>query len=173
MVVDNIYIYIYRMYELKFYNSDMKNTEIETKLTDLAFTYNPILWRSIYKAKELLTEYLTSKPIVYLEYPTDLRGWPKIKEGHETAEAQYIMWQMKLIEFYNGKLPQYIVKELEKRWYVLCGKARGDDSMPTSEELKQITLVPTQIIRPANSKPIITIVQDTLLGAYLLTKLEK
>ena len=85
--------------------------------------------------------------IVYLAYPTDLRGWPKIKEGHETAVAQYIMWQMKLIEFYNGKLPQYITKELEKRWYFLCGKARGDDSMPTSEELKQIgnmwnTLVP-------------------------------
>jgi len=85
--------------------------------------------------------------IVYLAYPTDLRGWPMIKEGHETAVAQYIMWQMKLIEFYNGKLPQYITKELEKRWYQLCGKARGDDSMPTSEELKQIgnmwnTLVP-------------------------------
>ena len=85
--------------------------------------------------------------VVYLAYPTDMRGWPMIKEGHETAIAQYIMWQMKLIEFYNGKLPQYITKELEKRWYYLCGKARGDDSMPTSAELKQIgnmwnTLVP-------------------------------
>ena len=85
--------------------------------------------------------------VVYIAYPTDIRGWPKIKEGHETAVAQYIMWQMKLIEFYNGKLPQYITKELEKRWYILCGKARGDDGMPTSQELKQIgnmwnTLVP-------------------------------
>tara|TARA_R110002020_G_scaffold193069_3_gene393293 strand:- start:6544 stop:8010 length:1467 start_codon:yes stop_codon:yes gene_type:complete len=85
--------------------------------------------------------------VVYMAYPTDIRGWPKIKEGHETAVAQYIMWQMKLIEFYNGKLPQYITKELEKRWYILCGKARGDDGMPTSQELKQIgnmwnTLVP-------------------------------
>ena len=51
--------------------------------------------------------------IVYLAYPTDLRGWPMIKEGHETAVAQYIMWQMKLIEFYNGKLPQYITKYVE------------------------------------------------------------
>ena len=76
--------------------------------------------------------------VVYLKYPTDIRGWPMIKEGHETAVAQYIMWQMKLIEFYNGKLPQYIVKELEKRWYLLCGKTRGDDGMPTSAELKQI-----------------------------------
>ena len=87
--------------------------------------------------------------ISYLAYPVDLRGWPKIKEGHETAVAQYIMWQMKLIEFYNGKLPQYITKELEKRWYYLCGKARGDDGMPTSDELKQIgnrwnTLLPVK-----------------------------
>ena len=85
--------------------------------------------------------------IVYLAYPTDMRGWPMVKEGHETAVAQYIMWQMKLIEFYNGKLPQYITKELERRWYHLCGKARGDDAMPASEELNQIgklwnTLVP-------------------------------
>jgi len=70
-----------------------------------------------------------------------------VKEGHETAVAQYIMWQMKLIDFYNGKLQQYIVKDLEKRWYYLCGKARGDDSMLTSEELKQVgkiwnTLIP-------------------------------
>jgi len=76
--------------------------------------------------------------ISYLAYPVDLRGWPKIKEGHETAVAQYIMWQMKLIDFYNGKLPQYITKELEKRWYYLCGKARGDDGMPNADELKQI-----------------------------------
>jgi len=80
----------------------------------------------------------TEMTIVYLAYPTDLRGWPMIKEGHETAVAQYIMWQMKLIEFYNGEIAQYIVKELEKRWYFLCGKTRGDDGMPTSEELKQI-----------------------------------
>jgi hypothetical protein len=87
--------------------------------------------------------------IVYLAYPLDMRGYPMIKEGHETAVAQYIMWQMQLIKFYNGKLPQYITKELEKRWYFLCGKARGDDSMPTSEELKQIgnmwnTLIPVK-----------------------------
>ena len=85
--------------------------------------------------------------IVYLAYPTDMRGWPMVKEGHETAVAQYIMWQMKLIEFYNGQLPQYITKELERRWYQLCAKARGDDAMPSSDELKQIgklwnTLVP-------------------------------
>lgn len=85
--------------------------------------------------------------LVYLAYPLDLRGWPMIKDGHETAIAQYIMWQHKLINYYNGEVAQYIVKDLEKRWYFLCGKARGDDGMPTSEELKQIgnmwnTLIP-------------------------------
>ena len=85
--------------------------------------------------------------IVYLAYPTDIRGWPMIKDGHETAVAQYIMWQQKLIKYYNGEIPQYIIKDLEKRWYFLCGKVRGDDGMPTSEELKQIgnmwnTLIP-------------------------------
>ena len=85
--------------------------------------------------------------IVYLAYPTDMRGWPMIKDGHETAVAQYIMWQQKLIKYYNGELPQYITKDLEKRWYFLCGKVRGDDGMPTSEELKQVgnmwnTLIP-------------------------------
>ena len=43
----------------------------------------------------------------------------------------------------------------------------------TSEELKQITLVPTQIISPAKSKPIISIIQDTLAGAYMLTKFKQ
>ena len=42
-------------------------------------------------------------------------------------------------------------------------------SYQTLEELKRITLVPTQIIDPGSSKPIITIVQDSLLGAYIMT----
>merc|ERR1712060_56601 len=42
-------------------------------------------------------------------------------------------------------------------------------SYQTQEELKKITLVPTQIIDPGSSQPIITIVQDSLLGSYLMT----
>ncbi len=93
--------------------------------------------------------------VVYLAYPTDLRGWPMIKDGHETAVAQYIMWQHKLIEYYNGQLPQYIAKDLEKRWYFLCGKARGDDGMPTSEQLKQIGSVWNSMIPLKNNRGLI------------------
>jgi len=39
----------------------------------------------------------------------------------------------------------------------------------TRYELQALTLVPTQIISAATCKPIISIVQDTLVGAYLLT----
>ena len=92
---------------------------------------------------------ITEITIAYSAYPTDAKGHPMIKDSHTTAVAQYIMWQQKNIDFINGKLSMYVVKELEKRWYFLCGKARGDDNMPTAEELKQIgkiwnTMVPVK-----------------------------
>ena len=43
-------------------------------------------------------------------------------------------------------------------------------SIETGYELKTLAYVPTQIISPAKSKPIISIVQDTLVGSYLLTQ---
>lgn len=42
-------------------------------------------------------------------------------------------------------------------------------SYQTMTELKHLTSVPTQIISPASSKPLITIEQDTLIGAYRMT----
>ena len=42
-------------------------------------------------------------------------------------------------------------------------------SLQTTVELKELTLVPTQIISPASSKPIIKFVQDTVIGSYLFT----
>jgi len=98
---------------------------------------------------------VTELTVVYLAYPTDLRGWPMIKEGHETAVAQYIMWQQNLVKYYNGQIAQYIVKDLEKRWYLLCGKTRGDDGMPTSEELKQIGNIWNTMIPIKNNRGLI------------------
>ena len=43
-------------------------------------------------------------------------------------------------------------------------------SEQTRIELESLASVPTQIITPAQNKPIISIVQDTLVGAYLFTK---
>merc|ERR1711871_402473 len=43
-------------------------------------------------------------------------------------------------------------------------------SIQSSYEIKELALVTNQIISPSNNKPIISIVQDTLLGSYLLTR---
>ena len=46
--------------------------------------------------------------------------------------------------------------------------------VPQSEEsrieIKELCAVPTQIVSPANNKPIISLVQDTCVGAYLFTR---
>jgi DNA-directed RNA polymerase II subunit RPB1 len=43
-------------------------------------------------------------------------------------------------------------------------------SIQTHEELRELAAVPTQIISPRQSKPIISIVQDITLGVYRMTK---
>ena len=42
-------------------------------------------------------------------------------------------------------------------------------SLQTQTELEKISLVHENLISPGNSKPSIEIVQDTLVGSYLLT----
>jgi len=85
--------------------------------------------------------------ISYKALNTDDNGFPTIKQGHEDAVAQYIMWRYKSIEYYNGKIARYIVQDLEKRWYWLCAQARGNDNLPSEAEMRNIakywnTLIP-------------------------------
>jgi DNA-directed RNA polymerase II subunit RPB1 len=49
--------------------------------------------------------------------------------------------------------------------------AHMPQSYQTHEELEQLAIVPTQIISPRECKPIISIVQDIVLGLYRMTKL--
>ena len=46
--------------------------------------------------------------------------------------------------------------------------------VPQSEEsrveIKELASVPSQIVSPANNKPIISLVQDTCVGSYLFTR---
>tara|TARA_Y100000356_G_C11261324_1_gene293793 strand:+ start:324 stop:944 length:621 start_codon:yes stop_codon:yes gene_type:complete len=76
--------------------------------------------------------------ISYKALDTDADGFPTIKQGHEDAVAQYIMWRHKSIEYYNGKIARYIVKDLEQRWYWLCAQARGNDNLPSESEMRNI-----------------------------------
>lgn len=79
-----------------------------------------------------------SASIAYKGLNTDEEGFPTIKQGHEDAVAQYIMWRYKSIEYYEGKIARYIVQDLEKRWYWLCAQARGNDNLPSEAEMKNI-----------------------------------
>jgi|TARA_R110002096_G_scaffold17667_7_gene61000 hypothetical protein len=76
--------------------------------------------------------------IAYSAVSVDADGYPTIKQGHEDAVAQYIMWRFKSVEYYNGKIARYIVQDLEKRWYWLCGQARGNDNLPSEAEMRNV-----------------------------------
>ena len=79
-----------------------------------------------------------SASIAYKALDTDADGFPTIKQGHEDAVAQYIMWRHKSIDYYNGKVARYVVSDLEKRWYWLCAQARGNDNLPSESEMRNI-----------------------------------
>ena len=83
-------------------------------------------------------DYTSDIFVTILSVPLTVEGYPMILQGHEEAVAHYIMWKHKLVGYYAGEVPQYIVKDLERRWYQLCGKVRGDDNMPSSIELLKI-----------------------------------
>ena len=76
--------------------------------------------------------------ISFFFLPIDKDGFPMIKEGHEEAISSYLMWKYKAIEYYAGKVPQYIYKDLQQRWQWLCANARGNDNMPTNNEWDRI-----------------------------------
>lgn len=98
-------------------------------------------------------DYTVDVVISYLSVPMSEEGYPMVKQGHEEAIAFYIMWKHKSIGYYAGEVPQYIVKDLERRWYQLCGKVRGDDNMPNSTELLKIGKIWNSKIPITSSNP--------------------
>lgn len=86
--------------------------------------------------------------ISYMGVELDEEGWPLIAESHEDAVTHYLMYMYKGIDFYNGKVPDYVFKELKTRWFDLCGQARGDDELPNAEEMKYLANMWMQLIPP-------------------------
>jgi hypothetical protein len=89
--------------------------------------------------------------ISYMGIDLDENGWPLISELHEDAVTHYLMYMYKSIDFYNGKLANYVFQELKLRWFDLCGQARGDDELPNSEEMKYLSNLWMQLV-PLPSK---------------------
>ena len=84
--------------------------------------------------------------ISYMGVELDKEGWPLISETHEDAVTAYIMYMHKAISFYNGKTPLYVHEKLERRWFDLCGQARGDDELPSAEEMKYLANMWMQLV---------------------------
>jgi len=87
-----------------------------------------------------------------LEYEAisvDDEGYPTIASSHEDAVSHYLMYKYKAKDYYNGKIPRYIYKDMKNEWGRLCGQARGNDNMPTKQQWNSIskywnTLTPTK-----------------------------
>ena len=91
--------------------------------------------------------------LYYLAFELDEDGYPTIKEGHEDAISAYITWRLKHIDYINGKIPQYLWRDLKLEWDRLCAQARGQDNLPTPQEMEQmermwVSLIP---VRTRNS----------------------
>ena len=80
----------------------------------------------------------TKGGLSYMAFDLDEEGYPLVKDGHERAVVAYIMWKMNVPNFISGKLNAGVHDRLERRWYDLCGQARGDDEMPNEQELKYL-----------------------------------
>ncbi len=88
----------------------------------------------------------TKVGIAYWGIDLDEEGWPLINHLHEDAVTHYLMYMYKAREYYQNKLPQNVFKEMQARWFWLCGQARGDDEMPDESELRQLSNMWAQVM---------------------------
>ncbi len=65
---------------------------------------------------------------------------------------------------------RYSPSPCESLWEFMEMNIHVPQSLQTRNELIQLASVPTQIITPKDSKPIVSIVQDVALGVYRITK---
>lgn len=77
----------------------------------------------------------TKVGISYQGFDLDEEGWPMVNRQHEDAVSHYLMYMYQARRFYEGKLSHTVYKELQERWYWLCGQARGDSEMPDTQEM--------------------------------------
>ena len=74
----------------------------------------------------------------YFGFEFDIDGFPTISAGHADAVSHYLMYKLRSIDYYNGKLPRYLWMDMKMEWDRLCGQARGKDNMPSAHELRKI-----------------------------------
>lgn len=84
--------------------------------------------------------------IAYMGVELDEEGWPMIYHVHEDAVTHYLQYMLISRRYYNGKIPQHVFANSEGRWKELCDQARGDDEMPTPDELNYLANMWNQLM---------------------------
>ena len=84
--------------------------------------------------------------IAYMGVELDEEGWPMIYHEHEDAVTHYLQYMLISRRYYNGKVPQHVFVNSERRWKDLCAQARGDDEMPTPDELNYLANMWNQLM---------------------------
>ena len=92
----------------------------------------------------------TKAGLAYTAFDLDEDGFPLIKDGHQMAVSAYVTWKLKNADYVKGKVSHHVYKELENRWYWLCGQARGDDEMPSPKEMEYIAAIYYQLLPMPN-----------------------
>jgi len=82
----------------------------------------------------------------YTAFDLDDDGLPYIKQSHQMAVIAYLNWKVNFATYTRGKMAHHVYKELEGRWYFLCGQARGDDEMPNPKELEYVAAMYQQLL---------------------------
>jgi hypothetical protein len=86
----------------------------------------------------------------YLGLCLDDDGWPLIDFHHEDAVTHYCMYMYKAREYYANKLPHHVFKEMQNRWFYLCGQARGRSALPSRPEMDYLSNLWNQLLPIAN-----------------------
>tara|TARA_R110001606_G_scaffold207617_2_gene355223 strand:- start:336 stop:1514 length:1179 start_codon:yes stop_codon:yes gene_type:complete len=84
--------------------------------------------------------------IAYMGVELDEEGWPMIYHAHEDAVTHYLQYMMISRRYYNGKVAQHVYANSQQRWQYLCAQARGDDEMPTPDELNYLANMWNQLM---------------------------
>lgn len=84
--------------------------------------------------------------IAYMGVELDEEGWPMIYHMHEDAVTHYLQYMLISRRYYNGKVPQHVFVNSERRWLDLCSQARGDDEMPTPDEFNYLANMWNQLM---------------------------
>jgi hypothetical protein len=84
--------------------------------------------------------------LAYMGIELDEEGWPMIYFEHEDAVTHYLQYMLISRRYYNGKVPQHVFVNSERRWKELCAQARGDDEMPSGDELIYLANMWNQLV---------------------------